>query len=357
MSVKVPTNFEARPNVRDGLYVHKEEIHYDIRNFTNTDLLIKRNAFHGVLKGIPIGDQDNNCIVIAVSSRFGLWDNQFFEPETPLDALILDKMKSAMQSHLTDGSYELREGILGFTFEIGIARSNLPEFRGADGGVHSRLLGLSLYGFDTWGESDLRTPPPYTNREVCDERGNKISTNPKTQIVYEYINNTDPDLVLYAPIGKEVVKLVAKQDPGTKNEMRISIKSGGSGKVRTIKQALPEFSGNQEEFFKALDNYGYYLSHSDAAKSVNSKSLQHAQSKVKELTKEIDSLNTKLVKLEDSKGKLKEANSKQQLKQEQTSIWSKMFETIIKVPFNIIASLLERKLTSLVAARLFAALI
>lgn len=356
MTVKIPTNLEGDPNFSDAAIFERCEITHTVVNQSNKDLLVKYNAWNLALEGKPIGDQDLNNILINIGGGMDLVRAEFLEPETPLDAYIIDRLKSKIDENFTNGIHILEPNRTAIEIKVRINKANLPEYVGADGGVHSRLLGMSLYGFGEWEEEDLHTPAPFTNKEVCDEHGNKISTNPKSQIVYEYVNNTDPELVLYAPVGKEVIKLVPMQDPSTQNEIRISIKSGG-GKVRKITQSLPEFSGNQEAFFKTLETLGYYLQHSDAAKAISSKSLQHAESMVKELTKEVETLNTKLVKLEDSKGKLKEANSKQQLKQEQSSIWNKLFESVIKVPFSIIASLLERKLTALVATRLLAALI
>lgn len=357
MSVKLPTNVTSDPNTYGGINFRYCSLSHYIENRSNKDLLVKYNAWNNVIEGRPVGDQDYNNVFIRVEASMDLLKSELLEPETPIDIHIIEALKLQLSVNLTNGIYELESGRTAAHVEIRINKATLPEYRGADGGIHSRLLGISLYGFGEWEEEDLHTPAPFTNKEVCDEHGNKISASPKTQIMYEYVNNTDPELVLYAPIGKEVVKLVPMQDPSSQNEIRISIKSGGKGKVRKITQSLPQFSGNQEAFFKTLETLGYYLQHSDAANAISSKSLQHAESMVKELNKEVDTLNAKLVKLEDSKGKLKEANSKQQLKQEQTSIWNKLFESVIKVPFSIIASLLERKLTSLVAARLFAALI
>ncbi|UVD32114.1 hypothetical protein [Vibrio phage phiKT1028] len=353
MSIKVPTNHTEDPSMHMAeRYPHEDQLGYKIVNQTNKDVLIKRNAFNTTIPGITIGDQDSNCIKVHVTFGLTVTDLNEFEVETPFDALLMDMI------HEHDGKRSALFGsFCSTTVSIGIAKHNLPEFVGPDGGIHSRLLGFSLYGFDGWEEKDLIEPGPFTNKELCDEHGNKISKNQYAQIIYEYINNTEPDLILFTPVGNQIIKLVPKQDPTLENQLRIHVQNEGKGKMTTYSYNLPDSRVDLVKFHKALEEYDLHLNASNAMESYNSKSLLRMQSIAKEQNKEIERLNNQLVKLEDSKGKLKEANSKQQLKHEQSSIWTKLFESIIKVPFSIIASLLERKLTTVLAARLFAALI
>lgn len=356
MSVKMPSSFNQRPTmVGEYNNPQRQRLNVEVYNYTTDDVHVKRGAFNSVMKGLCTMDDPNCCVEIIVEFNFNVNEIPlFFEPETPLDLYAMTQIRDKYHEFSEDDLL-VRGGYISGRFTVGIGRGNIGEYTGADGGIHSRLLGISVYAFQNTSIEFKQKPSPYYTGVVLDSEGRPIARKCDAHILYEYVNNSSPDLSLYTMVGSQIVKLIPRQDPHKPDG--VTIVSNVGGEVNEIHHALPDATSEVDAFHKAIEANQYFLTAEKALESVNNKSLQHALSMVNDLTKERDRLLKDTQSLKDSHGKLKEANGKMQLKHEQTSIWSKLFEIIIKVPFTVIAHLLENKLTSVLAPKLLGALL
>lgn len=356
MSVKIPSNFLERPHFYNtDRPPHREFLNVEVLNYTTEDLHVKRGAYNTIMQPLSIMDEPRCCVVIVLNYSFNFENTPaFLEPETPLDLYIMYKIRESYRNK-TEEELVAYGGQINGRLEIGISRSNLGEYIGNDGGVHSRLLGMSMYPFQEHEKAFVKEPCPFYSKVSFDPTGKRLSRSSPTQVLYEYVNNTNPDTALYAPVNGQVIKLVPKQDPTQEDGLKITVTSI-LGKKETF-SPLPNPAEDRDKFFKALEDCNLHLTSSEALESINSKSLQHATSMVSSLQKEVKALQKETLTLREAHGKLKETNSKQQLKSEQNSIWSKMFESVIKVPFNLIAHLLEAKLTQVLLPKLMSAVL
>lgn len=356
MSVKIPSNFLERPQIYGREKpAHREFINVEVLNYTTEDLFIKRSSYNTICQPLTIMDEPRCCVEVIVTYSFN-FENipSFFEPETPLDLYIMFKIREAYRNKSEEELIAFGGQING-RLVIGISRTNLGEYVGSDGGVHSRLLSMSFYPFQKLEKDFVKIPSPFYSGITVDPSGNRVDRNSPTQVLYEYVNNTNPDAVIYTPVNGQVLKLVPKQDPNQEDGLKLTVTSILG--MKEIFSPIPDPVVNREKFFKALEDNNLYLSSSEALESINSKSLQQATSMVSSLQTKVKALEKETLTLREAHGKLKETNSKQQLKHEQTSVWSKLFESVIKVPFNIIGHLLEAKLTQVLAPKLMSAIL
>ncbi|AUR80980.1 hypothetical protein FDJ25_gp133 [Vibrio phage Aphrodite1] len=356
MSVKIPSNYVERPHLYNNHRApHREYLNIEVVNYTTSNVYVKRGPYNTISKPLTIVEDERCCVEFEVTFSFNFENRpSFYEPETPLDIYIMSKIREYYRNK-SEEELIAYGGQINGRFLIGVGRANLGEYIGSDGGIHSRLLGISVYPFLDVPEDFHKSPSPYYGPVTTDENGNRIDSRSPTQVIYEYYNNSNPEATIYTPVNGRVLKLVPKQDPSIEDGIKMTVVSPLGKKESFIE--LPDSFKDRDKFFKVLEENNFYLSSSDALESINSKSLQQALSMVSQLQKELKASQKETLNLREAHGKLKDANSKQQIKHEQTSLWSKLLETIIKVPFTIIAHLLEVKLTQVLGPKLLMAVL
>lgn len=336
MSVKIPENdLSAQEPFAVGNGNRNSLFYVAGYNLTLNAMLVKSSTFNSV---VPTNNSYTKIphLYLRYEVSFATdTDLKWFEPKYPMDAYIIELIKTEMLAKQGSANPVKEIQVAG---SIYISEKNFAQWASkSDGGIHSELFAKSYY--ITFGNQNpngcLKEYSKPSNFNSCAPRNSKgefKENGAGSSIEVQYKCTSKHPVDVHTTACGEQLTVTSEFASDGENLLTITV-FDDEGEHESKKIQLPCFRREYQKHMATLEENGFFLDYSTSLNHANSKSLQRSESIRAEMIKEIQilkktitSLNSMNEKLNGKLEKLKEdkaAAAKKHDKESALSGWAK----------------------------------